>query len=153
MDEFKSIGDRMLVIFDGHCGYCNRAVRWFLRRDRDDCLRFVASESPTVAEFLTSYGISETDRGLGSSTISPSTILVVRHPGRGDEQVLVRSEAALAMLGALPSPWPAVAAVMKVIPRPVRDLGYRLVARYRYRIWGRLETCPIPTAEERSRFL
>jgi predicted DCC family thiol-disulfide oxidoreductase YuxK len=153
VDEFNSIGDRMLVIFDGHCGYCNRAVRWFLRRDRDDSLRFVASESPTVAEFLTRHGISETDRGLGSSTISPSTILVVRHPGRADEQVLVRSEAALAMLGALPSPWPAVAAVMKVIPRPVRDLGYRLVARYRYRIWGRLETCPIPTAEERSRFL
>jgi predicted DCC family thiol-disulfide oxidoreductase YuxK len=57
------------------------------------------------------------------------------------------------MLRQLPRPWPAVAAVMAWIPHRLRDLGYRLVARYRYRIWGRLETCPIPTARERERFL
>jgi predicted DCC family thiol-disulfide oxidoreductase YuxK len=42
---------------------------------------------------------------------------------------------------------------MSWLPRPLRDLGYRLVARYRYRIWGRFDTCPIPTAQERERFL
>jgi predicted DCC family thiol-disulfide oxidoreductase YuxK len=46
-----------------------------------------------------------------------------------------------------------VAKVFKWIPRPLRDLGYRIIARLRYRIWGRFETCPIPTALERAHFL
>jgi predicted DCC family thiol-disulfide oxidoreductase YuxK len=57
------------------------------------------------------------------------------------------------MLRELPRPWPPVVAVLRWIPRPVRDLGYRLIARWRYRIWGRLKSCPLPTAEERTRFL
>jgi predicted DCC family thiol-disulfide oxidoreductase YuxK len=57
------------------------------------------------------------------------------------------------MLAALPGPWPAVAALMSWIPRPLGDLAYRLVARYRYRIWGRLDACPIPTDAERAKFL
>jgi len=153
MGKLGEVGDRLLVIFDGRCGYCNRAVRWFLKRDRRDRLRFVASESPKVAGFLAVRGISETDQGLGSGSIAASTILVVRDPEGPAERVLVRSQAALAMLGELPRTWPAVSVAMGWIPGLLRDLGYRLVARWRYRIWGRLESCPIPTAEERSRFL
>ena len=153
MNDLGNIGDRLLVIFDGHCGFCNRSVRWFLTRDRNDRLRFVASESPKVAAILAHHGICQTGQGLTSSTLAPSTILVVRNPEGSAEQVLVRSNAAIAMLRELPRPWPAVAAVLRCIPRPLRDLGYRLIARFRYRIWGRLETCPIPTAQERIRFL
>ena len=153
MSELSKIGDRLLVIFDGHCGFCNRSIRWFLRRDRLDRLRFIPSESPKVADLFARRRISETKDGLGSSRFAPSTILVVTNPDAPVEQVLVRSDAAIAMLRQLPSPWPAVAAVLGWVPRPLRDLGYGLVARYRYRIWGRLETCPIPTARERERFL
>jgi predicted DCC family thiol-disulfide oxidoreductase YuxK len=67
--------------------------------------------------------------------------------------LLSRSDAVLALLSRLPSPWPTVAGALRLVPRPLRDLAYRLVARWRYRVWGRLETCPIPTAEERNRFL
>jgi predicted DCC family thiol-disulfide oxidoreductase YuxK len=153
VSELDEIGGRLLVIFDGHCGFCNKSVRWFLRRDRQDRLHFVASESPKVAGLLARHGISETDLGLGSSSIERSTILVVRDPDGPGEKILVRSDAARAMLAALPRPWPAVAAVFGWIPRPVRDLGYRLIARWRYHIWGRLESCPVPTTEERERFL
>jgi predicted DCC family thiol-disulfide oxidoreductase YuxK len=59
----------------------------------------------------------------------------------------------MALLSELPRPWPAIAAALGWIPRLLRDLGYRLVARWRYRIWERLESCPVPTAEERERFL
>jgi predicted DCC family thiol-disulfide oxidoreductase YuxK len=151
--ELSQIGSRLLVIFDGHCGFCNRSVRWFLRRDRFDRLRFIPSESPQLAALLLRHQITETQNGLSSPILAPSTILVVSNPDTPVEQVLVRSDAAIAMLRQLPRPWPALAAVMRWIPRPLRDLGYRLVARYRYRIWGRLETCPIPTAQERERFL
>ena len=153
MNDLGNIGDRLLVIFDGHCGFCNRSVRWFLTRDGNDRLRFVASESPKVTPILARHAISQTDQGLASSTLAPSTILVVRDPQGPVERILVRSNAAIAMLRELPRPWPAVAAVLRWIPRPLRDLGYRLIARFRYRIWGRLETCPIPTAQERIRFL
>jgi predicted DCC family thiol-disulfide oxidoreductase YuxK len=67
--------------------------------------------------------------------------------------MLVRSDAVVALLGELPQPWPSIAAILRWLPRPLRDLGYRLIARWRYRIWGRLESCPIPASEERQRFL
>ena len=148
VSELEEIGDRLLVIFDGHCGFCNRSVRWFLRRDRGDRLRFAASESPKVAGLLARHGMGATDLASG-----PDTMLVVRDPDGPAERVFVRSDATLALLRELPRPWPGVGVLFGWVPRPVRELGYRLIARWRYRIWGRLESCPIPTAEERSRFL
>jgi predicted DCC family thiol-disulfide oxidoreductase YuxK len=148
VSELDRIGDHLLVIFDGHCGLCNRSVRWLLRRDRRDRLRFVASESPSVAGLLARHGISPPDSESG-----PGTILVVSDPGGLAERILVRSSAVLTLLAELPRPWPAVGVALGWIPRPVCDLGYRLIARWRYCIWGRLEICPAPTAEERARFL
>ncbi len=87
------------------------------------------------------------------SELSSTTILVMRDPGLSPQQVLVRSDAAMALLTALPSPWPAIARAFQWIPRPLRDLGYRIIAHWRYRIWGRFDTCPIPTPEERAHFL
>ena len=141
-------GDRLLVIFDGHCGLCNYTVRWLVRRDSQDRLRFVASESPQIAGLLARHGIDAPDPESG-----PVTILVVRDADGPAEQVLMRSEAALAVLRELPQPWPAVAAALRWIPRPVLDLCYRLVARWRYHIWGRLANCPLPTAESLRKFL
>jgi predicted DCC family thiol-disulfide oxidoreductase YuxK len=142
------IGDRLLVVYDGHCGFCNGFVRWLLRRDRRDRLRFVASESPKVAGLLARHGMGVTDFVSG-----PDTILVVRDPDGPAERVFVRSAAALEMFGELPRPWPVVAAILRWVPGFLSDSLYRLVARWRYRIWGRLESCPIPTADERARFL
>jgi predicted DCC family thiol-disulfide oxidoreductase YuxK len=144
MDNLNEIGDRLLVVFDGCCGLCNRSVRWLVRRDREDRLRFVAAESAKGSGLLERHGISAAELG---------TIWVVRDAGGAAERALSRSEAVLAVLGELPGPWPWVAAGMRGIPRPLRDLGYRLVARWRYRIWGKLESCPVPAPEERERFL
>ena len=146
--HYPRLGTRLLVVFDGHCGLCNRSVRWFLRRDRRDRLRFVASESPQAATLLARQGLGAADLGL-----RPETLLVVTDAGRPAGRVLTRSDAVLALLAELPRPWPAIAAALARIPRPLRNLGYRLIARWRYRIWGRLDHCPIPTAEERARFL
>jgi predicted DCC family thiol-disulfide oxidoreductase YuxK len=87
------------------------------------------------------------------ATGNSGTILVAQALDTSAERLLLRSDAVLAILRQLPSPWPAIAACLQLIPRPLRDLGYRLIARWRYRIWGHLDTCPIPTAEERARFL
>jgi len=149
VSEFTELDGRLLVIFDGRCGLCNRSVRWFLRRDRGDRMRFVASESPLVAGLLERNGILETE----AVASAPSSIVVAREAGGTEEKVLMRSDAVVAMLEELPRPWPGIARLLGWIPRLVRDFGYRLIARWRYRIWGRLESCPLPTAEERQRFL
>jgi len=141
-------GGRLLVIFDGHCVLCNRAVRWLMRRDRRGRFRFAASESPLIAEMLKRQPAEGTG-GPGP----PATILVVRNAGTAEEEWLRRSDAIVALLAELPGPWPAVGLALGLIPRPVRDFGYRVVAGWRYRIWGRLESCPLPTVEERSRFV
>ena len=148
MNNIAELGGRLLVIFDGQCGLCNRAVRWLVRRDSQDRLRFVASESEKVAGILARHGFS-----LPEEKFSPDTILVVREFGHPSELVLVRSEAVLALLAELPRPWPTVEIVLGWIPRPVLDLSYRLVTRWRYRIGGRLETCTVPTAENGQHFL
>ena len=148
VSEFKNIGDRLLVIFDGRCGLCNRSVRWLLKRDRHDRLRFVTSDAPVVAQLLVSHGVD-----AAATTGNSDTILVAVSLGGASERLLVRSDAVLATLGQLPVPWPGVAAVLNWVPRGLRDLGYRVVVRWRYRLFGRLEACPIPTAAERERFL
>jgi predicted DCC family thiol-disulfide oxidoreductase YuxK len=144
MNNLAELDGRLLVVYDGHCGLCNKSVRWLLRRDRTDRLRFAASESPQLAELLVRHGVS---------AAGPETVLAVRDAGGLGEQVLVRSAAVVALLAELPRPWPWVAAGLRWIPRAVRDGCYRLVARWRYRLWGRMESCPVPTTEERKRFL
>jgi predicted DCC family thiol-disulfide oxidoreductase YuxK len=148
VDELLEIGGRLLVVFDGRCGFCNRTVRWLLRRDGRDRLRFVASESERVVGMLARHGVD-----VASDADGPGPILVVRDAGGVAESVLVGSDAVVALLRELPRPWAWVGVALKWIPRPVRDMVYGLVARWRYRIWGRLESCPAPTAEERERFL
>ena len=148
MDTLADAGTRLLVIFDGRCGFCNRSVRWLLRRDRFDRLRFVPFESPKVTGLLALHGFADP-----VTRANPNTVLVVRNSGGPREHMLAGSDAWLALLAEFPGPWPAISAALRRIPRPLRDLGYRLVARMRYRIGGRLESCPVPTPAERARFL
>jgi predicted DCC family thiol-disulfide oxidoreductase YuxK len=150
-ETFK-IGGRLLVLFDGHCGLCNRSVWWLLRRDRRERVRFASFESPQAIRLLDRNVPGRADPPFGLNT-DPDTVLVVRDAGGPGEQLLIRSNAVLAILAELPGPWLAVGVVLGWIPRPVRDLGYRLVARWRYRIWGRVECCPVPTPAEQERFL
>jgi predicted DCC family thiol-disulfide oxidoreductase YuxK len=144
--------DRLLVIYDGQCGFCNRSIRWLLRRDRNDHLRFAPSSDPAIQALLAAHGVPPfvSDPGPGPG---PDTILVFRNVGTHVEDMLVRSNAILACLRRLPQPWPLLAGCARLIPRPVRESTYRAIARRRYRIWGRYASCPIPTPEERRHFL
>src|ERR1700679_2977684 len=148
VSEFKDIGDRLLVIFDGRCGCCNRSVRWFLTRDRNDRMRFIPFDAPAAAGLLARHGLASS-----AAEGNVGTILVLLFPGPPSERLLHRSAAVLVLLAQLPKPWPTVATILGWIPRRIRDLGYRLVARLRYRLFGRLDACPIPTAWEQNRFL
>jgi predicted DCC family thiol-disulfide oxidoreductase YuxK len=132
---------RLLVLFDGQCGMCNGLVRWLLRRDRSARLVFAARESEAGVEWLRHVGMQD------------DTMAVIADRGGPKEQALIRSDAILAVVAQLPAPWPALARVARLVPRPLRDLAYRWVAQQRFRIWGQLPQCPLPTPADRERFL
>ncbi|MGA8041639.1 MAG: DCC1-like thiol-disulfide oxidoreductase family protein [Terracidiphilus sp.] len=152
MDLAATLGSRLLVVYDGHCGLCNRTVRWLLARDRHDRLRFAPSHSPAVAALLARHGFTPDASPNGPSSSGPGTILVFRAAATPAEQLFTRSTAVAVVLAELPRPWPFAARLLRLVPRPLRDLAYRLIARWRYRIWGRLSACPLPAPGEQSRF-
>jgi predicted DCC family thiol-disulfide oxidoreductase YuxK len=126
-----------IVYFDGVCGMCNRTVDFVLCRDRPGRFQFAPLQGETAAARL-----SVEDR-QGLST------LVLETP-RG---LFRRSSAVVGILRGLGGFWWLVGSLFWLVPRPLRDLGYRLVANNRYRLFGRKETCRLPTPEETGRLL
>ena len=138
------MGSQSILLYDGVCGLCNRAVQFALRHDRRDRLRFAALQSGLAKEILARHG-------LGSSPLE-SMVLVV-DAGTNEERALVRSEAALGLLSELGGAWRWIASVGRMTPLRLRDWCYQAVADVRYRVFGRFESCPLPRAEDRSKFL
>lgn len=126
-------------VFDSDCLLCSGAVRFVLRHERHSQIRFVAARSGTGVALAQQFGLTPEDLDR--------TFLVVAQ-GRG----LLRSDAALALAAELRAParW---LTVLRVIPRPLRDAGYDLIARNRYRWFGRASDCLIPPADQRARFV
>lgn len=132
--------DGPIVLFDGVCNLCNGFVQFVLRheRDREPRLRFAALQSTVGSELLTAHGLDPASLD--------SVVLIEGGTAR------TCSDAVLGVLRHLRAPW-RLARIFGVLPRFVRDAGYRVVARSRYRLFGKKDACPMPTAELRTRFL
>jgi predicted DCC family thiol-disulfide oxidoreductase YuxK len=128
-----------IVFYDGVCGLCHRAVRFLVKRDRHDRLRYAPLQGPVAATLLPP---------LGGRPDDLDTMYVLTRDGR----LLRKSRAILFSAIALGGAW-RLLALLWVIPPVVMDLLYNLVARTRYRLFGKLEACELPTPEERARFL
>ena len=126
-----------IVFFDGVCGLCDRFVSALIRIDSAGVLRFAPLQGATASE---AFGNLEGDP-------SGWAIVYLDETGRYE-----RSDAALRVLGRLGFPY-QLAWLGFVIPRSIRDAVYRFVARHRYRVFGKHETCPIPDPEQRFRYL
>lgn len=129
-----------VVLFDGVCNFCNGAVNFIIDRDRAGRFRFAPLQSEVAAALLKQHG-REVPAG------DPDTLILVE-----DGKVYERSTAALRIARGLRMPWSLLYALI-VVPRPLRDLFYRLFARNRYRLFGRSDACRMPTPELRARFL
>lgn len=134
--------DPHVVLYDGLCGVCNRFNRFVLDRDPEGRFAFAALQSATARELLAPHGASPEDL---------DTLWVIDRGG-AEPRALSRSDAVVFVLRELGGVWSALA-WMRVVPRPLRDLGYRAFARLRYRVLGRHETCPLPKPGEAERFL
>jgi predicted DCC family thiol-disulfide oxidoreductase YuxK len=127
-----------LVLFDGVCNLCNGIVRFIVTRDRNARFKFAALESAAAARVLESASVTGP---------LPDSLLLI-----DDGRVFSRSDAALRIARGLGFPW-QLAYGLIAVPRPLRDRLYDLVARHRYRLFGRRETCMVPSASIRKRFL
>lgn len=132
-----------LVLYDGVCGFCNASIQFLLKRDPQGRFRFAALQSELAQDALSKHGVKTT--GL-------DTVYVIDGYGSPEERVLARSAAVLHCAGRLGFPWSLVR-VLVVLPRFLRDAGYDLLAKYRYRIFGKLDACAIPGPEVRERFI
>jgi predicted DCC family thiol-disulfide oxidoreductase YuxK len=133
-----------IILYDGVCGLCNRFVQFVLRRDKKAFFRFASLQSRFAREVLARHG---------ANTENLDTVCVVGNRGEAGEFLLSRSEAVAFVLRELGGFWRLVGSLLRIIPRLVRDGFYKLVARHRYRIFGRYESCPLPDAATRARFL
>jgi len=133
-----------ILLYDGVCGLCNRVVQFTLRHDHRDVFRFAALQSELAERVLARHGKSASDL---------NTVYVVLGIGETGETVLARSEAVIYLLRTLGGWWKALAVIYGVLPRRVRDLMYEMVARNRYRVFGKYETCPVPDVRMREKFL
>jgi len=127
-----------VVLFDGACAFCEGAVRFIARRDPSGYFRFGASQSPEAAVRLTSLGL--TREGARS--------LILIEGGR----YYLRSTAALRIARRLRWPW-RVLGVLLLVPAPIRDAAYTLVAAARHRLAGPANACVTPPPEIRDRLI
>jgi predicted DCC family thiol-disulfide oxidoreductase YuxK len=132
-----------ILLYDGVCGLCNRMVQFVLHRDCRNQFRFASLQSPFAAELLERHGHDPTRL---------DTVVLVLDGGTPSERLLKKSRAALGVLRILGGPWSALC-VLGVLPTVVLDLGYNFVARVRYRVFGKSESCRLPDPRYRERFI
>lgn len=129
---------RHIVLYDGVCNLCARTVRFIIQRDPAGYFCFASIQSTVGKVLMQKY--------LGSATEVGSVVLIA------NEKAYVRSDAALLILRHLSGAWRFLSYLM-IVPRPLRDLVYRLIARYRYRLFGVRATCLLALPGWEGRFL
>jgi predicted DCC family thiol-disulfide oxidoreductase YuxK len=127
-----------IIVFDGECAFCDRSVKWIIRRDRAMRFRFAARQSATGQRLLAENGLPP--EGVES-------LILIDGPA-----VATHSTAVLRIAGQLPWPWKVTGAFL-LVPRVLRDWAYRAFAKRRYKIAGKIAPCSLPTEEQRARIL
>ena len=135
--------DGPVLLYDGLCGFCDGTVQFILEHDRHGTLRFATLQGEyargVIARHPELQGVD-------------SLVLVEPANDSTSERVSVRSAGALRLARYLGGPWHLARAVA-IVPRFLRDWAYDGFARVRYRVFGRYDSCPIPSPEQRARFI
>lgn len=132
-----SPGERV-VLFDGVCKLCNGWAKFLIRHDQQQLFRLASVQSAEGQAILQYFGLPLDHF---------DTMVYVE-----DGQLLVRSSAVLRILALLPAPWRWLA-WLRLCPAPLRDWCYDRIALNRYRLFGRYDSCLIPSADHAKRFL
>lgn len=136
----NALGDKSLVLFDGVCNLCNESVNFVIDHDSRKRFAFGSIQSDEAHAVLRDFGAEHIAETM------ESFVLI-----QGDK-LYTKSTAALLASAELDSPY-SVMRFFLAVPRPIRDLVYSAVAKTRYRIFGKSDTCRMPSAELRTRFI
>jgi predicted DCC family thiol-disulfide oxidoreductase YuxK len=128
--------EQKILFFDGVCGLCNGAVDFVLAHEKNEFLKF----SPLQSDFAIRTLPAEFTQNLGTLVLM------------SDRQFMTKSDAALEIFKLLGWPWSLIS-IFKLLPKFFRDFLYDQVARTRYTIFGKKDSCRLPTANEKSRFI
>ena len=132
-----------LILYDGVCGLCNRLNQFVLRRDGRGIFDFASLQSGVGRAFL---------RRFGKNLEDLNTFYVVMRYRSESPALLSKSRASLFLIKELGGAWRWFG-LFGVLPTALVDQGYDLVARNRYRFFGRYESCLMPSAEYKTRFI
>lgn len=130
--------NQSLVLFDGVCHFCNNSVNFIIDRDPKKKFVFAPLQSELAKSALQKFG---------EDTVKIDTIILIQH-----NKIYKRSRAALEIAKQLNGLWP-LCYVFIIVPGFIRNLIYNLIAKNRYKWFGQMEACRIPTPEMRERFL
>ena len=131
--------NKHIILFDGVCNFCNDSVRFIMKRDKKDLYRYASLQSE-LGQKLTQERDINTDKVDSIILIQPS------------EAYYIKSDAALEIAKNMSGLYP-VLSVFLFLPRGFRDFFYDLVAKNRYKWFGKKEACPMPSPEEQDKFL
>ncbi len=132
------LDENPVILFDGVCHLCHSSVNFVLRKDKKEQFRFAPLKSEVANQLL--------NKANYHKTLPDSVVLI-------DQGIVyIESDASLRVLYLLGGVW-KILALMRFIPRFIRQAAYRLIARNRYKVFGRYESCPIPQPGWKSRFL
>ena len=127
-----------MIVFDGVCLVCNRWVQFVLRHDKQKQFLFTTMQSVTGQQLLTRHGLNPQN---------PSSFLLVdKSGGYADTDAIIR------IITQLGGSW-KLAGALRIVPSFIRDAIYRLIARNRYRWFGKRDSCMVPNAEIANRFI
>ncbi len=128
-----------VIVFDGVCNVCDRSVQFVLQRDTAKVFKFASMQGAFGAALMERAGLNPED---------PDSFLLFE-----EGTTYQNSEAVIRILKKLDGPWPFLGGVFGLIPKPVRNWLYYLIARNRYRWFGKKDSCPLPPPDLQKRFL
>jgi predicted DCC family thiol-disulfide oxidoreductase YuxK len=130
--------DRPIIVFDGVCIFCSRFIKFVLRHDKSEKFRFVTAQSALGQALYRHYR-------LDTQVFETNLVLA-------DGRLYTKIDAFVQVMKRLPMPWPLLA-IVQVLPRFLADRLYDVIARNRYRLFGRTEDCMVPPPRMQTRFL
>lgn len=125
-----------IILFDGVCNLCESSVQFIIKHDRQNYFHFASQSSELGQKLLKAYGLEQVD----------SIALITK------EKAYIHSDAALEIAKNLDG-WYKYLSVFRFIPKVLRDMLYKVVAKYRYKVFGKKDSCMMPSDTLKDRFL
>lgn len=133
----ESLKEHPIVFFDGICGLCNRSVDFIIKRDQNQIFRFSPLQGETAQKCLSAENLNNINN-----------MVFIDQTGQYS-----KSSGAVCILQRLNGGWSILGKLLWIVPKPIRDFGYIIIAKYRYQMFGKSEACRLPKPEEINLFL